>query len=313
MKSLTHKDIEWEYDVLPDDEQDFRVLRKKAKDLILEKVYREINNWRQKNKDSVDDEIEQVLRKEFKIIEESLKTIPHFARSLTSYTPSDSLLNNMLRYIGIDNILSIAPSPFALFSIPGITLSIVFGISSWLLYKFVYNNNSLERYRANKTQCMVEWTSDVLQNGINEKKVYELMQPFVEHHKTFIFTICNLMVPQILEAEKNFIEDAINDSRSVIELSDKYVPLLRHCQILLGNLDLIFLEYFKNSELASLYVHNVMIISPISAGNSSDVHQARCQLGNRENLVAVKTFKMPLKEFENFNQLSDIYSLRYVS
>ncbi|VDI84231.1 Hypothetical predicted protein [Mytilus galloprovincialis] len=59
LKSLTHKDIEWEYDALPDDEQDFLVLRKKAKDLILEKVYREINNWRLKNKNKVDDEIKK--------------------------------------------------------------------------------------------------------------------------------------------------------------------------------------------------------------------------------------------------------------
>lgn len=311
LKSLKPENFKWDFNTFPDDEKDFLVIRKKAKDFILEKVKLEINNWRQTHKDLVDKEIEKVLIDAFKIIKEELKAITQYARPLTSDNPS-SLLQNLLsytsRYPGIGNIVPFVASPFAYFGLPGITL---FGFSSWLLYKFGYNKGNLENYRANKRQCIMQWTEDVLQNGIDKKKLNEWMKPFLAHQENFINEICNNTVPQIIKAEQKFIEDTMDDDRSVLDMSDKYVPILRRCQFLLGKLDLIFLEYFKKSEFASLYVRKVVILCVIATGKSSTVQRAKFQLDNRATIQgAVKTFKMPMKESENFPQLSEIYSLR---
>lgn len=311
MKSLKPEYFKWDFNTLPDDEKDFLVIQKKAKDFILEKVKLEINNWRQTHKDLVDKEIENVLMNEFKIIEEELKAITQYARPLTSDKPS-SLLQNLLsytsRYPGIGNIVPFVASPLAYLSLPGFTF---LGFSFWLLYEFGYNKGHLEYYRANKRQCIMQWTEDVLQNGIDKKKPNELMKPFLAHQENFINEICNNTVPQIIKAEQKFIEDTMNDNRSVLDMSNKYVPILRKCQILLGKLDLIFLEYFKKSEYASLYVRKVVILCVIATGKSSTVQKAKFQLGNRATIQgAVKTFKTPLKESENFPQLSEIYSLR---
>lgn len=314
MKSLKPEHFKWDFNTLPDDEKDFLVIRKKAKDFILEKVKLEINDWRQTNKDLVDKEIENVLMNEFKIIEEELKAITQYARPLTSDKPI-SLLQNILsytsRYPGIGNIVPFVASPFAYLGLPGITFSFFVGVSSWLLYKFGYNKDCLEHYRANKRQCIMQWTEDVLQNGIDKKKLNELMKPFLAHQENFINEICNNTVPQIIKAEQKFIEDTMDDDRSVLDMSDKYVPILRKCQFLLGKLDLIFLEYFKKSEFASLYVRKVVILCVIATGKSSTVQKAKFQLDNRATIQgAVKTFNIPMKESENFPQLSEIYSLR---
>lgn len=102
----------------------------------------------------------------------------------------------------------------------------------------------------------------------------------------------------------------MKDRRSVIDISKRIVPLLCDCEILLGKLDLIFLEYFTKSECASPYVHSIVMTSLIANGKSSDVHMAKCQLDDRELQGAVKTFKMPLNESTTVTQLSEIYSLR---
>lgn len=314
MKSLTPEHFTWKCDTLPDDETDYIYIRNKARDLIVGRIKHEVHDWIRKNKDLVDEEVKQVLKEEFKIIEEDLTTITPFARLLTTNEPSSrfqSVLSFSLTYAYTGNLLPFAASPLVLFGIPGITVSLCYGVTSWMMYKFWFNKGSLAEYRSNKSQYMIKWTDDVIKNWINGQKIYELMKPFLKNQTSFIDDICKNLVPQVLEAEKKFVDDIMNDNRSIFDISKKYVPLLCDCQILLGKLDLIFLEYFKNCAVSSLYVHNIEMISIIAEGKLSDVHMAKFKKNNIEQEGAVKTFKMPFKDSVNVLQLSEIYSLRY--
>lgn len=313
LKSLAIEHFKWERDTLPDDEKDFVVIRQKAKTHILKKIKHEINDWRLKNKDLIDREILQVLLEEFKIIEEDLKLITPLVKTMTKYESSNqvlSFLSFVSRYPGIGNIIPFIASPSALLGYPGIALTLGYGGISWAMYRFGYNKDSLQKYRANKIKYIKEWTKDVIENKINQKEVNEMMKPFLDQQLGFINDICKFVAPQVLHAEKKFIEDIMKDRHSAIEISKRIVPLLCDCEILLGKLDLIFLEYFTKSECASPYVHSIVMTSSIANGKSSNVHMAKCQLDDRELQGAVKTFKMPLNESKTGTQLSEIYSLR---
>lgn len=206
LKSLAIEHFKWERDTLPDDEKDFLVIQQKAKKHILKKIKNEIIDWRLKNKDLIDREILQVLLEEFKIIEEDLKLITPLVKTMTKYESSNqvlSFLSFVSRYPGIGNIIPFFASPSALLGYPRIAFTLGYGGISWAMYRFGYNEESLEKYRANKIKYIKEWTEDVIENKMNQKEVNEMMKPFLDQQLGFINYICKFVAPQVLHAEKS--------------------------------------------------------------------------------------------------------------
>ncbi|XP_071149677.1 serine/threonine-protein kinase Nek7-like [Mytilus edulis] len=109
------------------------------------------------------------------------------------------------------------------------------------------------------------------------------------------------------------IEFASKERLSVKDIMRKYRPNQIRCEMLLGKIDIILMEYFPESKGSFQYIYNSKIVKDIGRGAFSYIQSAVVSINFEDTLVAVKTLTSPLDGMYSYTQLSEARILSKLS
>lgn len=272
-------------------------------DTIELMIKTEISTWWLKNQDYVNNEMETMIKNEFKIVDEDLRI-------------QDSLfgsIDDCPTYHGDFTIFfsvfwGLSP-PVSHYMIRLIDMpTFMYLISALLIPSEFYRQMKIMFKSVNERKTM--YVDNLCNSLVTEKYLYQLMQSVLQPLKDKVKDICEIDVPRILRADKMFIGNALKQRSSLKEVINKYRPLQYQCEMLLGKIEILLVGYFPNIKLSFPYISEAKFQHEIGKGSFSIVQSATISIDNEDAIVAVKTLRTPLDNIYSYKQLSEALILR---
>ncbi|CAC5364629.1 unnamed protein product [Mytilus coruscus] len=237
-----------------------------------------------------------MIKNEFMIIEDDLKTQEVLFGSIDSWSRhgNDVLLSSA--------VFGLSPSVtyflFGLILIPGLSVLVTFP----LLYLML---KGIPLVLKSKIQVLKIYVDNIFEKCVTEKYIFERMKPFINQLNDKVRHICEIHVPRKITADKMFIDNALKQKSSLIDRMSQYRPIQYKCEMLLGQIEILLLEYFPESKLSLKYIKNTRLEHEIGQGSFSSVQLAVIAIDSEETVVAVKTLRTALDNMYSYKQLSE--------
>lgn len=269
--------------------------------IIGRKIENEIIAWSIQNKDNINSEMGNILKKEFMILEEDLGIEKgQFGSIDECQSQCENRAMALCATLGFSTPVSYSLIGGAI--ITGLLFPDII-VLPMLFLKDVF-------YRRNKMQIMALFAKNILENYVTENYTNKRITPFLTHILDRVKYICDSVVPRKIKAYKMVIELASKERLSVKDIMRKYRPNQIRCEMLLGKIDIILMEYFPESKGSFQYIYNSKIVNEIGRGAFSYVQSAVVSINFEDTLVAVKTLTSPLDGMYSYTQLSEARILR---
>lgn len=293
----------WNESELPPDVGTTHNVRK-AGDLIRGKIEQAIDIWCTNNKDSINCDIENKLKKEFRIIEEDLKI------KSGRYGSVDECQSNY----GIMTML-----PYALFKMNHHKFYTLCGLTFFPCAGLVLETVGIVKiqkqrfaYPLNRKEWMTKWAYSVLEEYITEKTIVKRIEPFLNGIKDMVAHFCDKNVPKIISDDNIFIKKALKKISSFNQVSRHFHSLQCQCEMIACKIEITLVAYFPERKMSFLYIHNAKFVHDIGKGNFSDFQSAIIVINNEETIAAVKTLRAPLDDMCSHQEVSKALILRSV-
>lgn len=304
----------WKESELPES-RDMTCIAAKATELIRNKINSAIHEWRLQRSSEINTEIENILRSQFQIIEDDIRIVDDCFGSLAGYSsnymPLWNVLSSLTTYCHLGTGVAIVSLPVLFFD-----LKWIFVILGEIPFAYVYdlkNKSLMKKYDSGKKVCMKEWAEITLKKEITEAKVYTLMKPFMQNMIDKIRHICETVVPKRIRADKMCINDVIIETRSELEILRQYNPIQRYCEMIIGKIEILCMEYFPMFPFSFQFIQHAQVQDQIGSGSFSIVHSAIISIKNEDIVAAVKTSKSPLGDDPSYQEVSEAVVLRFVN
>lgn len=263
--------------------------------LINAKIETEIKAWIIKHRDKINSDIENMLMTEFMILKEDLS----IQSSPFGLDDEVSPLYHMYKTLAMFSCAVLGFPPSVCFS-----LLVITNVS----FPFIAQ---LKCEGKTRNELTTMYVNNIYENYVTENAIYKRIKPFLNHVNDRVKHICNVVVPNKIKADRMFIEDASKNKLSVTDIMRQYRPSQCHCEILLGRIEILLIEYFHESNGSFQYINNVKVGKEIGKGAFSSVQSATGFVNNIDTLLAVKTLRAPLDDMYSYQQLSEARILRY--
>lgn len=264
--------------------------------VISSKIETEIRAWCMQNKDKVNNEIESMIRNEFMIIEDDLKT------QEVLFGPIGSWSQHCTEVLLSSAVFGVSPPVtyflYGLLFVPGLSVLATFPV----LYLMLKNSPLVFK---SKMQVLKTYVDNIFEKCVTEKYIFERMKPFINQLNAKVRHICEIHVPRKITADKMFIDNALKQKSSLIDRMSLYRPIQYKCEMLLGQIEMLLLEYFPESKLSLQYIKNTRFEHEIGQGSFSSVQLAVIAINSEETVVAVKTLRTALDSMYSYKQLSE--------
>lgn len=264
----------------------------------------EISTWWLRNQDYVNNEMETMIKNEFKIVDEDLRIQDSLFGSIDDCpTYHGEVTIAFSAFWGLSPPVShymfrLFDMPKLLYLIPGLLL----------IPSEFYRQMKIMFKSVNERKTM--YVDNLCNSLVTEKYIYQLMQSVLQPLKDKVKDICEIDVPRILRADKMFIDNALKQRSSLKEVINKYRPLQYQCEMLLGKIEILLVGYFPNIKLSFPYISEAKFEHAIGKGSFSIVQSATISINNVDTIVAVKTLQTPLDDIYSYKQLSEALILR---
>lgn len=273
-------------------------------DSIHTTIENEIMSWCTQNKDDVTNEIENMIKKELFILEEDLGMQDGIFGSIdacqSQYGPK---VMSCCAMFGLSPIASCVL--FGLLHTP--VLSIFVKMPTRCRYSEMLMFQNME---AVTVESITQFADNILENYVTEKYILNRIKPFMEHAKDKVTHICEIDVPRKITADKIFLGNALKQRSSLKDIMSQYRPIQCQCEMLLGKIEILLVEYFPECKQSFLYINGAKFQHQIGKGSFAIVQSAIVSINNEERVVAVKTLKTALDGMYSYTQLSEALILR---
>lgn len=138
------------------------------------------------------------------------------------------------------------------------------------------------------------------------------MKPFMQNMIDKIRHICETVVPKKIRADKICIDGVIIETRSEFEILRQYSPIQRFCEMIIGKIEILCMEYFPMCPFSFHFIQHAKVQDQIGSGSFSIVHSAIISIKNEDIVAAVKTSKSPLGDIPSYQEVSEAVVLRFV-
>lgn len=303
----------WKESELPES-KDMTCVAAKATDLIRTKINDEINKWRLRRSSTISAEIESILKRQFHIIEDNFRIVEDcfgsFPGQSSNYMPLWNVLYSLTTYCHLGTGTTIASLPLLCFGTIGVLLFL--GEIPFAYYYDLQNKSMKKKYESGKIVCMKEWAEITLKKEVTESNISTLLKPFKLNMEDKIRYFCETIVPKRICADKLCINDVISETRSDMDILKQYNPIQRNCEMIIGKIEILHMEYFPTSPLSFYYIQRAHLLNQIGSGSFSIVHSGTISINNEDILAAVKTSKSPLDNLLAYQDVYEAVILRYV-
>ncbi|CAC5365948.1 unnamed protein product [Mytilus coruscus] len=269
-------------------------------EFINKRIETEILTWYIKNKDRINNEIESMIKNEFMIVEEDLRIQESLFGSIDTWHESTYGPYVMLSSAMFGLTPPVTYLMFGLALIPGLSF---FSIP----YLVIKGLNQIAKSRIEILRTFVE---NIFENCVTESYIFKRMKPFLEHLKHKVRHVCEIAVPRKITADKMFIDNALKQKSSLMDMMCQYCPIQYQCEMLLGKIEILLLEHFPESKVSFQYIYNARLEHEIGKGSFSNVQSAIIPINSEETIVAVKTLRTALDGMYSYKQLSEELILR---
>lgn len=275
-------------------------------DLICFNIENEIMSWCTQNKDDVYNEIENMIQKEFLMLEEDLGMNDGISVSIDEcHSQYGHKVMSLCGIFGASPVLSCVL--FGLALTPGFTFLGLFAIP--FVKNPYYLKNAL--FKDPETYLSItEYEDNILENYVTAKYIFKRIKPFMEQLKNKVTHICEIDIPRKITADKIFLGNALKQRSSLKDIISQYRPLQGQCEMLLGKIEMLLVEYFPECKLSFLYINDAKFQHQIGKGSFAIVQSAIISINNEERVVAVKTLKTALDDMYSYTQLLEALILR---
>lgn len=283
--------------------------------MISSRIERELKDfWEREQIEKLSSDFEHFLLEQLLLFDEQSRAVRRLIRNIRNHRVTSSELNvspgfSLLGMIAF-GVLSFFAAPLWLpFSLKATERSRN-SMEAAIRYE---NSIRIAEYKSMPLVFMMAWCKEILHLDYSEDQIYQRLEyEYLQGFWQKVRHVCGKIVPQQIKADKFFIKNVANDSRTYKEIRNVYLPFCEHAKVIMGKLLIVYLEYFSHYAVATADSRRYSGARKWE-GRFARVHEIEMLNEGKWVKAVVKTMVQPLKTDDSLIQLTEVDSLRNIT